>query len=821
MSDEIDFLPEDDAARVTGPEWIVLVVDDDPEIHHVTHLVLNGFTYRDQRVRMLSAASAAEARRLLTDHPDVAVILLDVVMETESAGLDLVRWVREERGMTAVRIILRTGQPGQAPERDVVLRYDINDYKAKTEMTAQKLLTATVAGLRGFEAIHALEESRAGYASRAEASEAHARAILEAVPEGVVTIDALGVVRSFSPAAERTFGWRAAEIIGQSVNRLMPDGEAERHDGYLTDYMATGRGRIVGVGPREVEGLRRDGSVFPMDLAVNAARIGGETLFVATVRDTTERRLQQRILRQAKEDAEQAAKAKSEFLALMSHEIRTPLNGILGMVQLLQDSGLSETQRDYADTIHGSGQSLLTVLNDILDFSKLEAGRMDLEEAAFDPRAVIRDVATLMGGHAAEKGLRFSVDLGEDVPETVRGDPNRLRQVLLNLVSNALKFTERGGVSVALRKAGEGLRFAVTDTGIGVAKDAQARLFSHFAQADTSISRRFGGTGLGLAICKKIVLLMGGEIGVDSRLGEGACFWFTMPPVPGAATALPAPAPVFAETDDLAPLDILLVEDNAINARVASAMLENQGHHVTLSADGRDALERVTRQGFDIILMDMQMPGMDGLQTARAIRGLGGALAEVPILALTANAMAEDEASCLDAGMDGHLAKPIDRDRLIRAIRDAIERRRIAVAEARAARPVEPAVMDETVLGELREALGPSELGEIMGLFASDTRRLLVLMRQNAAAGNRTALLDLAHDLRATAENFGFSRLEAAAARLEEQAAAEPLPVLEDTVKDMFRSMGEALAVIAEFAPEAVAGGPIDRARKTTARRSA
>jgi len=743
-------------------------------------------------------------------------------METDSAGLDLIRWVREERGLTAVRIILRTGQPGQAHERDVVLRYDINDYKAKTEMTAQKLLTATVARLRGFEAIRALEESRAGLARRAEASEAHARAILEAVPEGVVTIDRKGIVRTFSPAAERIFGFAAAEMVGQSVNRLMPDVEAERHDAYIDGYMRGGQGRIIGIGPREVEGRRKDGSVFPMDLSVNAARIGGEPIFVATVRDTTERRLQQQALRQAKEDAEQAAKAKSEFLAMMSHEIRTPLNGILGMVQLLQDSGLNDTQSDYAETIHSSGRALLSVLNDILDFSKLEAGRMDLEAAPFDPAAVVGAVATLMSGRAAEKGLRFTVDLADGLPTEVTGDAARLRQVLLNLVSNALKFTERGGVSIRVDMAAPDLlRFAVADTGIGVAPEARPRLFNHFAQADTSISRRFGGTGLGLAISKKIVLLMGGDIGVDSGLGEGSTFWFTMPLAPSAeATEVPrTPTP---EEGDLAPLHILLVEDNAINSRIAVGMLESRGHDVTVASDGREALARAEERRFDIVLMDMQMPGMDGLQATRAIRDLGGPPSEVPILAMTANAMAEDVARCLEAGMDGHLAKPIDRARLNAAMRDAMERRRQAVAAARA-RPATEAeaptpVSDPAVLGSLRDALGAPEMAEILRLFASDTRRLLTLMRQNALAGNRVGVLELAHDLRATAGNFGFLRLRQGAAALEERVAAAPLEDVAQDIDALAPRLEEALEVIANWCPATASpagGGPGGRVAGT------
>jgi PAS domain S-box-containing protein len=529
-------LPEVPAAQVAGQPWKVLVVDDDPEIHHVTRIVLDGMTFHGRPVRLLTASSAAEARVVLAANRDVAVLFLDVVMETEDAGLALVPHLREVLGMRAMRIVLRTGQPGQAPERDVIARYDIDDYKAKTEMTAQKLFTSTIAGLRSFEALRALEHSRQGLQGNLEASEARFQALLEAVPEGVIVTDSAKMVRTFSPAAERLFGRAAADVVGRPVHALIPD----HPDGPANS--------------REVTGRRADGTSVVLDLSVNRVDIGGEALLVGVARDATDRRRAEEYLRRAKDEAEQAARAKSEFLAVMSHEVRTPLNGILGMAQVLLDSGLTPGQRDYAETIRQSGRSLLGMLNDILDLSKLEAGRLDLEDSPFQPAAVVRDVTNLLGGRAREKGLTLDSVIADDVPASLRGDGQRVRQVLLNLLSNAVKFTESGGVTVRVERGRENtLRFIVADTGIGIAEDARRFLFQPFTQADSSISRRFGGTGLGLAICRKLVDLMGGVIDVDSAPGHGARFWFEIPLVPLAPTAV-------APGDGLAIIDLAVLD---------------------------------------------------------------------------------------------------------------------------------------------------------------------------------------------------------------------------------------------------------------------
>ncbi|MEI6716050.1 MAG: PAS domain S-box protein, partial [Verrucomicrobiota bacterium] len=410
-------------------------------------------------------------------------------------------------------------------------------------------------------------------------------------------------------------------------------------------------------------------------------RIGNFIGYIGGCTDIDDRKHAERVSAEARKVAEAAAKTaseaarvKSDFLATMSHEIRTPMNGVIGVAELLADTPLNESQRGYVETIRTSGETLLTIINDILDFSKIEAGKFTLENVPFHLVQAIESVLSLLSVRAKEKGLELLMSLGESVPWMVTGDPTRFRQVLLNLAGNAIKFTSKGSVTIRVCqqevKGQRGIRVDVMDTGVGISAAAQAQLFQTFTQADASTTRRFGGTGLGLAISRRLVELMGGEIGLDSSVGEGSTFWFTLPlhdpdseqSKIGVGTQTDIAA-TDAPADGLNGVRVLVAEDNVVNQKIVTAMLGKFGCQFDVAQNGVEAVRFFQERSYDVVLMDCHMPEMDGYAATSEIRKVeanrSGGKGRVPIIALTANALKEDLDRCMEYGMDAWLTKPV------------------------------------------------------------------------------------------------------------------------------------------------------------------
>jgi two-component system sensor histidine kinase/response regulator len=764
-------------------------------------------------------------------------------------------------------------------------------------------------------------------------------AVVQTALDAVVGMSADGRITDWNSQAERMFGYTAAEAVGRPMSQtIIPEAFREPHEAGLRRYQATGISKIIN-NRIEIKALRRDGEEIPVELAVTAIRNGDETTFCAFVRDITDRLQAAENLKRAKEAAEQASSAKSEFLANMSHEIRTPMNGILGMTELLLDTELNAEQQESLDLVKSSAESLLRVINDILDYSKIEAGKLDLDPVDFQLREALEDTLKTLALRAHRKGLELTCEIGDDVPTRVVGDPGRLRQVLVNLVGNAIKFTTKGEVVVRAQlqnQSADGylLHFEVADTGIGIAPEKQQLIFDPFAQADGSTTRRFGGTGLGLTISSQLVSLMGGEIGLASQPGQGSTFHFdahfgraksagststslnlaklqglrvlvvddnatnrrvitgilrlwTARPVgvdsgPAAvaelrrAAAAGEPYPLLL-TDAMMPemdgfmlveelhkepglaprtimmlssadrqtdaarcrrlgmaaylvkpvkadelqiailaaisdatrdkrtaagatarpertrpettrpetgtasaaaqpskeLRILLAEDNLVNQRVALHILRKANHSVHAVVNGREAVEALEREPFDLVLMDVQMPEMDGFEATDAIRTrekISGK--HMPIVAMTAHAMAGDRDRCLAAGMDEYISKPVHGPDLLRLLQTFAPPSAPVAAPIAAPSPAVAPKSDKPVFDRetaLDRVNGEAELlDEVIELFLTDAPNRLAEVRTALEQGDPKRLQMAAHSLKGAAGYVGADRTSAQALKLEE-----------------------------------------------------
>ncbi|GAA3443748.1 response regulator [Planomonospora venezuelensis] len=767
-------------------------------------------------------------------------------------------------------------------------------------------------------------------------------AILDAAGDAFVSVDGTGRINRWNSQAEAVFGRPVEQALGRPLTELMAPGPQRDAHAAAFARVPTGGGPHLLNRRMEVQALRRDGTAFPAEVTAWTSSAGGHTTFSAFVRDITERRRQEAELAAARDEALAASRMKSEFVANMSHEIRTPMNGVIGLTSLLLDTRLDARQRDYLTTVQSSADALLNVINDILDFSKIEAGKLEIDPVDFDVRALAEDVVSLLAAGAQAKGLEIAAVVHPAIPPAVRGDAHRIRQVLTNLVSNAVKFTERGEIVVEVGVGpAEGedrirqVHISVADTGVGIPADRQAGLFDAFTQVDASTTRRYGGTGLGLTISRQLVELMGGTIGLTSRPGHGSRFHFTLslpdaaapsvtPPPPadlagvrvlvvddnrtnrtvvhdlltswgmrahsspdahdalavlrdaagsgdpfgvalldmhmpgfdglqlaravaadpsvngvrlamltstnqageaqaaracgievyltkpvraaqlraallqllGRAPDADAPEPVAdpgtASADDRAGngMRILVAEDNEVNQQVVTAMLARLGYAADVAGDGEKALRLLRAGHYDAVLMDCQMPRLDGFQATERIRRLPAPLNAVPVVALTASALASDEQRCLAAGMDAFLAKPLRGQELDAVLRTVLRSGTGPAgspdgpaAPAAAAGPPEAvapaaasgrldspeALLDPGILDELRE-MGPSFVERILPSYLRNTAAAAVAITAAAARNDMRELARLAHKLRGSSGSFAGRRLSATCTALEQAA---------------------------------------------------
>ena len=596
--------------------------------------------------------------------------------------------------------------------------------------------------------------------NRADAAMRRLAAIVDASTDAIISYKLDGTITTWNRGAEELFGASADEAVGTLFERFIPpEGRVEWRT-IILGAVTCGDSVRDHENPR----LRLDGSrIIVATSAAPIADATGAVIGVSAInRDITAAKAMERELKNAKEHAEDAARAKSEFLANMSHEIRTPLTAVLGFADLLLDRSLSENVRlDHLMTIRRNGEHLLSVINDILDLSKIDARAIVVEKIECSPSEILNDVASSMRVRATEKGISFDVRFASPIPTRIESDPTRLRQILLNLVGNAVKFTESGHVLVTARLDSSTLIIDVADTGIGLAPDQVEDIFRPFRQADPSLTRRFGGTGLGLAICVPLAIALGGTIHVTSELSKGSTFSLRLPVAirPDTAMAISPTdargamrASVTSAPIDETPIDarVLLAEDGIDNQVLLSSILVKRGVDVCLAENGNLAVElalaaKDADRPFHLILMDMQMPELDGYGATARLRS---ANYEGPIVALTAHAFAGERARCIAAGCDDYLTKPIDRALLLKTVRNYANRR------------VVPVPIHSTLAGE-------PEMDLVIGGFVERTKATVERLRECEATGDIASLRRLAHQLRGAGGGYGFAEVTEAAAQLE------------------------------------------------------
>lgn len=651
------------------------------------------------------------------------------------------------------------------------------------------------------------------------------KAILESANYTIISTTTEGIIVTFNHAAEQKLGYTAEEMIGKQTPAIihLPE-EVMARASELTAELGreiqpgfetfVARATIGEIDEREWTYVRKDGTCFPVRLSVTALfnERGQITGYLGVGSDITEQKRAAEELLQAKETAEGASRAKSDFLATMSHEIRTPMNGIIGMSSLLLDTDLQPKQRDMVDAVRQSGDALMTIIEDILDFSKIEARKLDLVDETFRLDSVIRGVVDLLHHKAAAREIELIVNIASDVPSSLIGDPGRLRQILMNLVGNGIKFTDDGQIRIEVKRLEStpdgpvNIEMSVTDTGIGMTPDQQAQLFQAFTQVDSSSTRRFGGTGLGLAICKRLVELMGGQIGVESQRHAGSRFWLRLPLRAPLTQEMPlneenttSEETAIAQPSSSKPR-LLVVEDNEVNARMAMMMLEKHGYPAEIASDGEEAVDLFASGTYDGVLMDCHMPRMDGYEAARAIREIESSTTwqrpRCRIIAMTANVMAGERERCLEAGMDDYVSKPLRAKPLSEALN------RISVlAETKEEAEVSPWSPDDEsaahdAIQQLADELSVEDTIELIDNWLKDTPERILDLEKLVVGEDQSALRRTAHSLKGSSSLFGLTYLHSLCRELEQLAEnnlRDNQPALIAQLKQSFEAAAPAL----------------------------
>jgi PAS domain S-box-containing protein len=645
-------------------------------------------------------------------------------------------------------------------------------------------------------------------------SEARFTELFETLQEGVYFCDPTGVLLDVNPAMVRMLGYSSRdELVGTNIGKLY----FEAPQDVFPERRQSARAASL---TREIRLKKKDGTpIICLDNSNATCDAEGRMIrHQGTLVDITVRKQSLEELKKAKEAAEAANRAKSAFLAHMSHEIRTPMNAVIGMTELALDTRLTTEQHEYLTMVRDSGKSLLTLINDILDFSKIEAGKLNLDVIEFSLRDVVGETTKILDLRARQKGLALSSRIPPGVPNTLFGDPGRLRQILWNLIDNAIKFTARGEVGLRIEVESQSesevcLHFSVSDTGIGIPTDKQELVFEAFAQADNSTTRKFGGTGLGLSISSRLVSLMGGKITVESESNQGSAFHFTAnfglrKPSTGKVSSVAGSAGAAVKkpetsADAQRPLRVLLVEDNTLNQILAERLIRRRGDEIAVTSNGYEALAAFETGRFDLVMMDIQMPEMSGIEVTAAIRQREKEKANgerVPIIATTASAMKEDKDLCLAAGMDAYLSKPIERAALYAAIDELTGRSGSASAESPDA-PPQNMVFDRTAV--LKTLDGDSDLlHDIVGIFLTRCPNQMEKIRDAVLVRDPKLLERAAHALKGSAANLLARGVVDTAAKLEEIGRTASFAGSAGALKSLEAEILKLQATLGEFEKE-------------------